>query len=237
MNQITLEHNKNLMCVSMPSPETKILIDELSLNPHKPLIISDADEVIFELFTHMFAYFDENGYRFTGQSLIGFEIMDHMFNNQTDERIEADIFIKIITQFFAVHGDHMPMVENAFENLMTLSETCQIIILTNAPHDYRKRREEIYKGHGIHFPIISNIGNKLAAVNEIIKDHQAPIFFIDDSPEHHISIIENIPHIHCIHFIGDQKYAKLVSDVDNVHFKSSDWNDVRAFIEAQLRVS
>lgn len=219
----------------MPSPETKTLIDELNLDPVKPLIISDADEVIFELFMHMFEYFDQQGYRFTGQSLVGFEIMDHFFNHQTNELIEEKIFIQIITQFFTDHGDHMPMVEDAFENLMKLSETCQIIILTNAPHDYREKRIEIYQQHGINFPIISNVGNKLAAVNEIVKDHKAPIFFIDDSPEHHISIIENIPHISCIHFIGDRKYAKLVSDVDNAHFSSTDWNDVRDFIETQLK--
>lgn len=219
----------------MPSPETKILIEDLQLDPSKPLIISDADEVIFELFMHLFEYFDENGYRFTGKNLVGFELLDHFYSHQTDDLIEEHEFIKIITQFFTDHGDDMPMVENAFENLMQLSETCQIIILTNAPHSYRERRVEIYRGHGIHFPIITNIGNKLAAVNEIVKNHQAPVFFIDDSPEHHISILKEIPHITCIHFIGDVRYAKMVSDVDNVALKSTNWNEVKHYIETQLQ--
>lgn len=218
----------------MPSPETKSLINNLQLDPHRPLIISDADEVIFELFMHMFEYFEQQGYRFTGNQLIGFEIMDHFFHNQTNDIIDPDIFIKIITEFFATRGDHMPMVENAFENLMHLSKTCQIIILTNAPHDYREKRIEIYKTHGIDFPIITNIGNKLAAVSQIVKNHQSAVFFIDDSPEHHISIIEHIPHIKCIHFIGDKKYAELVSEVDEVHFKSTDWNEVNHYIQTQL---
>lgn len=218
----------------MPSPETKSLIEELSLDSDRPLIISDADEVIFELFMHMFTYFEQNGYRFTGSSLIGFEIMDHFYHLKTNEQIDPKVFIEIITQFFAVQGDHMPMVENAFENLMHLSESCQIIILTNAPHDYREKRIEIYKTHGINFPIITNVGNKLAAVSQIVKNHNAQVFFIDDSPEHHISIIEHIPHIKCVHFIGDKEYAKLVSDVDDVHFKSTDWNEVNQYIQSQL---
>lgn len=218
----------------MPSPETKILIEDLELDPTKPLIISDADEVIFELFMHLFAYFDTHGYKFTGKNLIGFELLDHFYSHQTSELIEEAEFIRIITQFFTDHGDDMPMVENALESLIHLSDSCQIIILTNAPHSYRKRRTEIYNGHGIHFPIITNIGNKLPAVNEIIKNHQAPVFFIDDSPEHHLSILQEAPHVTCIHFIGDERYAKMVSNVEHVDFKSSNWHEVKTYIQDKL---
>lgn len=218
----------------MPSPETKSLILDLEIDPTKPLIISDADEVIFELFMHLFEYFDLNGYKFTGQQLVGFELAEHFYSHKTNQLIEEDIFITIITKFFADHGDDMPMVKDALQCLTHLSAHCQIIILTNAPHSYRTRRIEIYKDQGIDFPIITNVGNKLPAVFEIVKNHQAPVFFIDDSPEHHISILEEIPHITCIHFIGDVRYAKLVSDVENVALKSTNWNEVKHYIIAQL---
>ena len=144
----------------MPSPQTKSLIDELTIDPDTPLIISDADEVIFELFTHMFEYFDKHGYKFTGTSLVGFEIDEYLFSHDDNKQINKDDFLRIITAFFTHHGDDMPMVKNAYDNLMHLSNHCQIIILTNAPHDYRNRRVEIYKSHGIHFPIITNIGKQ-----------------------------------------------------------------------------
>lgn len=220
----------------MPSPQTKSLINDLKINPELPLIISDADEVIFELFTHLFEYFDNHGYKFTGTDLVGFELQVHFYSHIENKQINEEDFLRIITAFFDEHGDYMPMVKNAHKNLMHLAKHCQIIILTNAPHDYRQRRVEIYKTHGIDFPIVTNIGNKLPAVSEIIKNHNAPIFFIDDSPEHHISIIANAPHIHCIHFIGDERYAKFVSDVDNVALKSTCWNEVKNYIDTQLSI-
>ncbi len=219
----------------MPSPETKIQIDGLVINPNKPLIITDADEVIVELFIHLFDYFKSRGYDFKGHSLIGFEIMEFMFCSKTGDLIEENVFVKIITLFFKDHADDLPLVKNAYKNLEKLANQCQIVILTNAPHSYRNARIQIFKNHGFEYPIITNEGNKLAAVNRIAAQHQAPVFFIDDSPEHHIAIINDMPHVDCIHFIGDERYAKMVSNVENIDFKSTCWNEVGHYIETQLK--
>ncbi len=218
----------------MPSYETQKFIDALTIDPNKPLIISDADEVIFELFGHLFKYFDEYGFDFRGESLVGFEIMNHLYCHKSGETIKIDLFHKIMADFFEHHGATVPFVENAYKNLTYLSSYCQIIILTNAPHSYRDDRIEIYNRQGINFPIITNIGNKYAAVKKLTEHHVAPVFFIDDSPEHHLAILENLDDVNCIHFIGDKEYAKLVANVENADFISTCWHEVRHYIDRKL---
>ena len=220
----------------MPSSQTKLQISELEIKPGFPLIITDADEVIVELFIHLFEYFDIQGYRFKGHSLIGFEIMNFLHCKTDDAIIKTDIFVQIMDDFFRIHAATMPLVQDAYDSLIDLSKRCQIIILTNAPHDYREERTKIFSQHGLNFPIITNQGNKLAAVTELVKHHKAPVFFIDDSPEHHIAILDNIAHIDCIHFIGDKRYAKFVAAVDNIHFESTSWNEVVIYIKSQLKL-
>ena len=209
-------------------------ISATSISRDKPLIISDADEVLvvfmaqFELFLHaQDCFFDWSSFRLTGN-------IHRKSDNYTFSQEEV---MSLLDRFFAEETLDLDAVPGAVEALQVLSSRAQIVILSNVPSNYHNERERCLIKHNMNYPLIVNDGLKGPAVKALAGMARAPVFFIDDSPNHIKSVATLATHVRRIHFVHDARLAELIGPVPDSHYRIDSWPEARATIEKELSVA
>ena len=110
---------------------------ELALRTDRPLIIADADEVLFQFMAKFLEFLEANNYRFDWSS---FALTGNIRDADTDEVIEGRVIGKLMPRFFSEHAASMEPVADAAQVLQRLSERAEIIVLSNVPLDAREDR-------------------------------------------------------------------------------------------------
>ena len=84
------------------------------------------------------------------------------------------------------------------------------------------------------YPLIANSGPKGPAVSALAARAGAPVFFIDDGPNHHRSVARHANHVRRIHMIADARLARLIDQAPDSDHRADDWPTLRALIEGEL---
>jgi hypothetical protein len=210
---------------------TRHQISSIIIDRNRPLIISDADEVLvvfmarFELFLNEQNYFfDWSSFRLTGN-------IRRKSDNYTFSQNEV---LSLLDTFFAKETQSLDAVPGAIEALNLLSLRAQIVILSNVPFTYHAERERCLVEHGMNYPLIINNGLKGPAVRALAGPARAPVFFIDDSPSHIESVATQADHVRRIHFVHDTRLAELVGPAPESHHRIDSWPEARTTIEKEL---
>ena len=213
------------------SDNTENQISLVNINPDKPLIISDADEVLvvfmarFELFLEsQDCFFDWSSFRLSGN-------IHRKSENYTFSQEEV---LYLLDSFFAKETLNLDAVPGAIHALQRLSSRAQVVVLSNVPSSYYNERKRCLKKHGMDYPLIVNNGLKGAAVKALAETARAPVFFIDDSPNHIESVATLTKHVRRIHFVHDPRLAALVGPAPYSHHRIDNWCETRAVIEKEL---
>lgn len=206
-------------------------IAELTLDKNRPLIISDADEVI--------VHFARPLQDFLARKDMLFEIRDYrLFGNvrhRADGRVvEYDHLMELIEAFFEAEVENLPPVEGSVQALTRLAERAQVVVLTNLPVLYRERRIKAFLGHGLDAPVLANTGLKGASVKALAAKVEAPVVFIDDIPQHIRSVAEAVPDSFRVHFIADERLARVQARAEDCHHRCDRWPTTREAVERFL---
>ena len=212
-------------------PDVAAQIDALALTRGRPLIISDADEVLFafmagfERFLHTIdLYFHWGSYALAG----------NVRRKSDDTPLEAEAVRGLLPRFFAEHTEMLEPVPGAAEALRALSARAQIVVLSNLPLEQIAARRRALAKHGMDYPLIANIGGKGTAVRHLEALVEAPVFFIDDIPNQHSSVRKAADKVLCLHLIADPRLAKLLGPAEHSDHRAEDWAAARAYMEAAL---
>ena len=211
--------------------EVRAQLGGLALDPGRPLLLTDADEVVLQFVAalELFLagrglYLDLSSYALTGN-----------IRRVGDGAPEsADAVKALLAGFFDERVEHVLPVPGAAEALAALSRRAQVVVLSNVPFARREARQRALKAHGMDFPVIANHGPKGAAVAEIVRRMEAPVVFVDDIPSNIASVAKAAPETIRLHFIADARLARLSPPCPECHGRHDDWASARAFIEAQL---
>lgn len=203
----------------------------IAIQQDRPLLITDADEVLFAFFQEFERYLNANGTYFNWAS---FRLNGNIIDQQTDKAVENHIVRELLGSFFIRHTRSIPMIAGAALSLQRLSRSLDIVVLTNIPHAQRADRVEALAAHGVSFPVITNEGSKADAVKELAGRTSAPVFFIDDSPGHHRDVASVADHVMRIHFIGDPRLSDLLGPAEDSHHRAFNWDEISTFIEKHL---
>ncbi len=203
-------------------------IAELKLDPGRPLVICDVDEVIVH-FTR-----DYEDFLVEHDMWLDTSHMNHSFAStrfrHNNELIGPQNSERIVRQFFAERTRDMQTIEGAVASLLNISQHAEVVMLTNLPHEAGEDRRTNLAGHGLIFPVITNSGPKGPAINSIASQISAPVIFIDDSPGFIISAFEHAPHVHLIHFIQDERFARMVAPLEFVSLRTHSWDEVHPHV-------
>lgn len=212
-------------------PDVVEQIAEIDFDPARPLIISDADEVIFAFVRGLENYLHRHGLYLRLES---FALTGNIRDKDTDEVLSSENVREKLQGFFATETASLDPVDGVTAALDELSKRAQILVLSNVPLPQRTTRQQALRQHGMDYPLVANIGAKGPAVAALVANMTAPVFFLDDIPHNIKSVAETADQVTRIHFISDPRLAKLIEKADHAHVRIDDWPTTRAFIETEL---
>ena len=181
-------------------------LEDLTLDPARPLIAVDADEVMVVLAAHLKRYLARHD---VDLRLTAYRLEGSMFPKGTEQPLGFQESLAWIGRFFEDEVARQEAVPGAAEALARLASLAQIVVLTNVPRHGKEGRIANLAGLGMGYPLIENTGGKGPALAWMAARIQGPMVFIDDSPNQIESAIMWLPDILAIHF----KAAPLVSDL------------------------
>ena len=215
---------------NMLSEEISNQIETLELDPDRPLVISDADEVLLQFMRQFEIYLDRNDMWI---DLSSFRLQGNIKYKGSDEAVDMTNR-NIIDDFFAAETLNFSPVEGAAEALTALSKEAQIIILTNLPLAQKSERQINLSKHGMDYPVIVGSGLKGPAVKSLGEKINAPLFFLDDIPHNINSVAEYVPKSGRIHMIADPRLSKLIGAAEGASARIDQWQEAQAWILDKL---
>ena len=188
---------------------------------NKPILICDADEVIFD-FMHEFLlflkkynfFFNWDSYALTGNII-----------RKNNTALSEEEVKKLINFFFKSCTLNMKLVNGARSSLHKISEKFNIIILSNIPFEFYELRKSALDKNGLNFPFFANRGEKGTPSSIISNLHNNQTWFIDDSPSQVSSVRKKNTNIKTILFIENSKLAKLIKNKKDCDFYSTNWKN------------
>ena len=206
-------------------------IEALTIDPARPLIISDADEVLLQFIVGLEGFLDRRGLWLDLQS---FALSGNVKDKETGAPVPASNMPALLDDFFATDLHTLDAVPDAASSLDALSARAQILVLSNVPFEHRESRAASLAEHGMDYPVIANVGLKGAAVRHLAAHIEAPVFFLDDIPHNIASVARAHAPTQLIHFIADTRLAKLLGPAEHSHYHTTLWPDARTYIEDHL---
>lgn len=204
----------------------------LELRRDRPLIVSDADEVLFAFMAGFERYLLSRELYFDWRS---FALTGNIRRRDDDQPLAADQVPALLKDFFDTSTELLEPVPGAAAALAALAPRAQIVVLSNVPLAQRAARRRALASHGMDYPLIANVGGKGAAVRQMAARVAAPVFFIDDIPHQHRSVRQAAAATFCLHFVADSRLAALLGTVEGCDHCATDWPSLQAVIAAELQ--
>lgn len=220
----------------MEPDETRVFYEDpatVPLTPSRPLLIVDADEVLF-LFADGFD-------RFLAQQGLYLDFSTYMLygnvRRRSDKLALPDDDVTHLLDVFREIFDSLEPVEGALEAIAELAPDFDIVVLSNMTAAQAAPRLRNFALHGLALPLLINAGPKGPAVSMLASRGGKPAFFVDDISRHHASTAEHAPDVLRIHLIGDKRLRPTQALSQHAHFRAETWQDARDFIRAHLAVN
>ena len=208
-------------------------ISKINIDYSRPLLISDADEVI----VNMVSCFEE----FISKENLYYDMSSYaLFGNikNKDDNLASDNkkVIDFLNKFYDLHTMDITFVKDALIYLKKIERELdvQIIILSNLPLKNRKEREISFKNNGLNYPVIANSGPKGPAIKEITKELIKNVFFIDDISINLLSAHQTVNNIKTIHYVSDDRIAKLAQTPEEVNLRADNWIEIYNYIKYEI---
>jgi len=213
-------------------PHVRAQLERLELLAHRPLVICDADEVLFAFMDGFERFLIREQHHFSWKA---YQLAGQIFRNGTPEPVDDPGVQHLLARYWNEAVDGMQLIPDAVGSLEALAHRADIVILTNVPLEHHEGRIRTLARHRMRYPTVANIGLKGPAVGWLKARVDAPVFFIDDSPRHHRSVAEAAASVIRLHFVGDPRLAALLEATPDSHYRTDDWPSARAVIEAELK--
>jgi hypothetical protein len=214
----------------LPAPVAEQLAT-LTLTHGKPLVIVDADEVLFYFMRGLERFLESRDLYFDWAS---YALHGNIRQRRDDTPVAAEILHPLLQRFFAEATEELEPVDGAAQALAELSRTSQVVVLSNVPMPARNARIRALARHGMAFPLIANTGPKGPAVVAMLKQTMGSAVFIDDIPHNHKSVAEMAPAVHRLHYIADTRLAALLGPAPDCHHRADTWPDMLSHIQTLL---
>ena len=203
------------------------------LDPQKPLLICDVDEVVL----HFVAPFEDFLKRKNAQlKKKSFKLSGNIIDLPTGHAYSMEESGRLIQDFHNISVDQQEAVEGAVQGLQQLSAIYEIVFLTNVAATLTERRRAHLASIGAPYPVLQNEGSKADMVHLLSKDLTAPIVFIDDLPPHHHAVKAREPRVNCIHFMADATFRSIVSFDSEIAKKTESWLEIVDHCKAIARL-
>ncbi len=207
-------------------------LKSLSLSGPRPVIITDADEVILHFSDMLQEYLSTRGMyaNFTSYALEG-----NIRYIAGDAPVDHALFGSLLDDFFDNYVEKQSLVAHVARHLENLSTLCDIIILSNIPHQFADRRRRKFADLGLSYPMISSSGPKGPVIKAIRATTSGKLIFIDDISHHHKSVKKSVPDALRIQYIADAHLDSIEEKSPFCHIRCRDWPHIEQVIRHYLQ--
>jgi hypothetical protein len=202
-------------------------IDLLRIDPERPVVICDVDDVVVEYSNAFKTYIAEHGY---GIDADRFAVTGNIRSRCTGTLADRAGIKRLRRGFFRDRLSQLVAVPFAAEWLSRLSLVASIVMLSNIPQEFAEHRKERLHAQGISFPLVTNSGAKGPAAAAIAG--QRPTVFIDNQASLIVSVHEHVPHAHLVHFVHDANPHWLQSPLPFVALATACWGELGSSVLA-----
>ena len=213
-------------------PATLAQLEAAGVETGRPLLISDADEVLFRFVETFASHIEEDGYSFDWSS---FRLTGNVRRTTDGAVLDQSQVFGLLQQFFAARAEDIPPVPGAAEGLARLARAgVQIVVLTNIPDAHRDARRAALARNRMPYPVVANTGDKGPAAAWLAARAASPAVFVDDGPNNHVSVKQTAPGIACLHFVATERLARLVEKPPEADGRPDDWPALEQAVAASL---
>lgn len=210
---------------------TRQQLAELQIATHRPLIICDVDDVVVHFLRGFDAYLAARDHMLEANS---FALGGNVLHRETRVEMPSEQVSKLVDDFFIDQTEHMEAIDGAVPSLIALSDVASVVMLTNLPHHSRANRIKNLRGHGLPFDVITNSGPKGPAIKHLEGLTSGPVVFVDDSPGFVKSSYEHAPDVKIVHFLHDERFAKLHDPFHFVSLTTGTWDEAKEHIRGLI---
>jgi hypothetical protein len=212
--------------LDVPSDLAALVID-----PDRPLLIVDVDEVL-ALFMHGFGRFlGGRGYEFRVER---FALFQNIYAPGATEHLDIATGKDLFDDFFRFAAEEIDPAPGAADSLRVLARGASVVILTNAPDFAREARGRWLATHGMDYPMIINSGAKGAAAAHLAGLTRGPAAFIDDLLGNLDSVARTAPAVHRFQMVADTRLQPLAPTAPERHRRIDDWPTLQAAVAEAL---
>ncbi len=209
-------------------------IAALKLRRQKPLVICDVDEVVLHFVRGFEAFLEEHGMWIDPQS---YKFEGNVRHRATGEVVGNDELFGLLNTFFSECIGELEAIDGAAETLDRLATECEIVMLTNLPHEYYDARRKNLLRHGMPYPLVTNRGPKGPAVRAMAAARGEPCVLVDDYTDFLESARHHHPATALVHFLHDPRFAMHARPVRSDHVRVSEWQGAERAIRNALETA
>ena len=206
----------------------------VEIDPEKPLLIVDVDEVL-ALFMHGFGRFvATRGYE---MRVDRFALFQNIYRLGESECIDLATGRTLFDDFFRFADDIDPTPDAAHSLRKLAHAGVTIIILTNAPPHAREPRARWLVKHGMDYPMIINQGPKGEAIAALAARTTKPVAFVDDLIGNLDSAAEAAPDVQRFQLVADVRLRSMAPTAPDRHRRIDHWPQLYDALAQALEVS
>ena len=206
----------------------------LVIDPDRPLLIVDVDEVL-ALFMHGFGRFlGRRGYEFQVER---FALFQNIYAPGATEHLDLATGRNLFDDFFRFAAEEIDPAPGAADSLRSLARGATVVILTNAPDFARAARGRWLVTHGMDYPLIINSGPKGAAVAHLAGLTRGPVAFIDDLLGNLESVAQAAPAVHRFQLVADERLQPIAPAAPERHRRIDEWPTLERAVTETLNLS
>jgi hypothetical protein len=210
-----------------------IQLADVAIDPDRPLIIVDIDEVLGLFFQGFGRFVATRGYELR---LERFALFQNIFAPGASEHLDLESGRVLFDDYFRIACDEMELAPGGVEALAALAANAGVVALTNAPNHAREPRGRWMAKHGMDYPLLINSGPKGAAVATLARRTQSPVAFIDDLLMNLDSVAEAAPSVHRFQMNADPRLHALAPSAPDRHPSYADWPTLERAIAQTLGI-
>jgi len=204
------------------------IAETIDIHPSKPLLIVDADEVLFQFMAAFLNFIEEKGHAFIFRS---YALAGNVLAYKDGPPLERQTVSDLVTEFFEKRTREIPADREAAPALNRLKlDGFQIVVLSNVPSIAIEDRRYALNSANIQFPLAPWSGPKGSAVAALAAKTQGKTIFVDDITSHHESVADLAPEVYRLHYVIHPKLRALLGKVKSANDQAENWFELEKFI-------
>jgi hypothetical protein len=208
-------------------------IDSLGIDPDKPLVVVDVDEVLGLFMAGFGSFLEAQGLEFRVER---FALFQNIYRPGDTQHLDIAEGKRHFEAFFQRGCGEMAVAPGAAAALRGLAARASVIILTNAPPHARMARARWLGRHGLDYPLVLSSGPKGPLTAAMARRTARPSAFVDDLLSNLDSVAEAAPATARFQHVADERLRPLAPCTPERHRRIDDWAELHeAIAEAVFR--